>query len=87
MTPIQQALENRLSLLDPEKIEVIDESHLHAGHRGAKEGGHYKITIVAKAFIGKSTMTRHRLVYNAIGDLMRQGIHALSIKALAPGES
>ena len=87
MSNIPQALQDRLALLDPERVEVIDESHLHAGHRGAKEGGHYKITIVAKAFIGKSTMTRHRLVYNALGDLMQRGIHALSIKALAPGES
>ena len=70
----------------PLRLEIVDDSHRHAGHAGALEGGHYDVTIVAPAFSGKSTMARHRLVYDAAGDLMRKGIHALSICARAPDE-
>ncbi|HSN64794.1 MAG TPA: BolA family protein, partial [Azonexus sp.] len=63
-----------------------DESHRHAGHAGAKDGGHYKITIVAAAFAGHNTVKRHRLIYDAAGDLMRGRIHALSIRAFSPDE-
>ena len=80
-------LRERLASLAPARIELIDDSALHAGHEGAKSGGgHYRLLVVSAAFAGKSTVSRHRLVYEALGDLMRQKIHALSIKSLAPEE-
>ena len=79
-------LRERLASLEPTSIAIEDESHLHAGHAGAKEGGHFKVQIVAGAFAGKSTVARHRLVYDAAGDLMRGRIHALSIQALTPDQ-
>jgi len=79
-------LRERLSVLDPQSLAIEDESHLHAGHAGAKEGGHYKITIVAAAFAGQNTVKRHRLIHAAVGDLMRGRIHALSIRAFSPDE-
>ena len=82
----ESLLRERLASLAPLAIEIIDDSALHAGHAGASQGGHYRLQIVAEAFAGKSTVTRHRLVYAALGDLMRGRIHALSIKALAPDE-
>ena len=79
-------LRQRLQSLAPSQLDIVDDSHRHAGHAGALEGGHYDVTIVAPAFSGKSTLARHRLVYDAAGDLMRKGIHALSICARAPDE-
>ncbi|HXE37028.1 MAG TPA: BolA family protein [Azonexus sp.] len=79
-------LRQRLAVLQPQSIAIEDESHRHAGHAGAKDGGHYKLDIVAAAFAGKNTVARHRLIYDAAGDLMRGRIHALSIRALAPDE-
>jgi BolA protein len=71
----------------PELLEIIDNSAAHAGHAGARSGGgHYHITIVADAFDGKSLVQRHQLVYKALGDLMKQEIHALGINALSPSE-
>ena len=78
-------LRERLALLTPEVVEIIDDSHLHAGHAGAREGGHYRLHIVAAAFAGKPTLARHRMVYDAAGDLMQNGIHALNITASTPG--
>ncbi|WP_153144620.1 BolA family transcriptional regulator [Dechloromonas sp. H13] len=79
-------LRERLAALAPQSLAIEDESHLHAGHAGAKEGGHYKITIVAAAFAGQNTVKRHRLIHAAVGDLMRGRIHALSIRAFSPDE-
>ncbi len=80
-------LHERLASLAPARIELIDDSALHAGHEGAKSGGgHYRLLVVSAAFAGKSTVARHRLVYDALGELMRQRIHALSIKSLTPEE-
>ena len=81
-----ELLRQRLQSLSPLSVVIDDESHRHAGHAGAREGGHYELTIVAEAFSGKNTVARHRLIYDAAGDLMRRGIHALSIRAFAPGE-
>ena len=89
MTPpldVEALLRERLASLAPLAIEIIDDSALHAGHAGAGQGGHYRLRIVADAFSGKSTVARHRLVYAALGELMRSRIHALSLKALAPEE-
>ena len=73
--------------LKPESLEIIDNSAAHAGHAGARSGGgHYHITIIAEAFEGKSLVQRHQLIYQALGDLMKQQIHALGINALSPSE-
>jgi BolA protein len=79
-------LRQRLAVLQPESITVVDDSHRHAGHAGAREGGHYQLQIVAQVFAGKSTIARHRMIYDAAGDLMRGKIHALSIRADVPGD-
>lgn len=71
----------------PEQLDIIDESHLHAGHPGARSGGgHFVANIVSKAFEGKNMLERHRMVYDALGDAMQTDIHALSIKAYTPEE-
>jgi len=71
--------------LHAESVEVIDESHKHAGHAGAKTGmGHFEVHIVADAFADKSMLQQHRMVYEALGDMMQKDIHALSIKASTP---
>jgi BolA protein len=80
-----ELLRQRLATLQPESIIIEDESHRHAGHAGAREGGHYQLQIVAQVFAGKSTIARHRMIYDAAGDLMRGRIHALSIRAEVPG--
>lgn len=83
----EQDLRERLAALAPQRVELIDDSAQHAGHEGAKGGGgHYRLLVVSAAFAGKSTIARHRLVYDALGDLMRGRIHALSIKSLTPEE-
>lgn len=79
-------LRERLAALAPQSLAIEDESHLHAGHAGARGGGHYKITIVAAAFAGHNTVRRHRMIHEAVGDLMRGRIHALSIRAFSPDE-
>ena len=77
-----------LAALDPGEIELVDESHKHVGHAGARDGrGHYALRIVSEAFRGAPPIARHRKVYAALGELMQTDIHALSIVALAPGES
>ena len=81
-----ELLRQRLASLSAQGIRIEDESHRHAGHAGAKDGGHYKLDIVATIFAGKNTLARHRLIYDAAGDLMRGRIHALSIRALTPDE-
>ena len=80
------AIRSRLfEALAPQELDVIDESHLHAGHAGAAQGhGHFRVTIVAEAFRGVAPVARHRLVYAAVGDLMKTDIHALAIDAAAP---
>ena len=80
---IRTALEQALT---PLSIEVVDDSALHAGHAGAREGGHYRVTLVAAAFAGRAQLERHRMVYSAVAPLMGHGIHALSIVAHAPNE-
>lgn len=72
--------------LAPEALEVRDDSHLHAGHAGAREGRHFHVRIAAQAFHGLPRLARHRLVYDAVASLMPQGIHALAIDARTPDE-
>jgi len=72
--------------LQPSLLEVQDDSHLHAGHAGAREGKHFSVRITSARFAGCSRVARHRLVYDALRLLMPAGIHALAIEAHAPGE-
>lgn len=65
-------------------IEVVNESHLHAGHAGAGEGSHWRVKLAAPAFAGRPRVAQHRLVYDALAQLIPQGIHALAIEARAP---
>ncbi|MBL8503434.1 MAG: BolA family transcriptional regulator [Rhodocyclaceae bacterium] len=80
-------MRERLAALAPQRLEIADDSAKHAGHAGAKEGGHYRLLIVSPRFAGCATMQRHRLIYEALGPMMRGEIHALSIRALTPEES
>ena len=82
-------IRRRLGALAPLRMELLDESAKHAGHAGASPGGntHWKLTIVSAAFAGKPTVARHRMVYQALGELMQHPIHALAITARAPDES
>lgn len=74
--------------IKPEVIELIDDSAAHAGHAGAKNGaGHYYLTIVADAFNDMSMVQRHQLIYQTLGDMMKNEIHALGINALTPSEN
>lgn len=80
-------IRQRLASLAPLSVDIEDDSALHAGHEGAKGGGgHYRVRIVSGAFAGLRTVARHRLVYEALGEMMRSQIHALGIEALAPDE-
>ena len=80
-------MQERLAVLQPIQIEIKDDSHLHAGHVGARDGGgHYQLHIVSAQFAGKPTLTRHRMIYSALGDMMKQDIHALNISAFTPEE-
>jgi BolA family transcriptional regulator, general stress-responsive regulator len=83
----ESLLRQRLSGLEPIRLELIDDSALHAGHEGAKSGGgHYRLLIVSSVFSGKSTVARHRMIYSALDDVMRDKIHALSIRSQTPNE-
>jgi BolA family transcriptional regulator, general stress-responsive regulator len=80
-------IRERLASLSPEQVEITDESTAHAGHAGAAAGGgHFHLTIVSNRFAGHNAVGRHRLIYQALGDLMGGHIHALSITALTPDE-
>ena len=74
-----------LQALAPLSLVIVDESHRHAGHEGARDGrGHFAVEIVSTAFVGLPPLARHRKVYEAVGNLMQTDIHALSIKAMTP---
>jgi BolA family transcriptional regulator, general stress-responsive regulator len=80
---LRSALERALS---PRSLEIVDDSARHAGHAGAQGGGHYRVTLVAEAFRGRSQLERHRLVYAAVAPLMNGRVHALNIVARSPDE-
>jgi BolA protein len=80
---LRATLERELS---PVALEIIDDSAKHAGHAGAREGGHFRVTLVAEAFRGRSQIERHRIVYSAVAGLMGRDIHALNILARTPEE-
>jgi BolA protein len=80
---IRTAIERELA---PTSIEIFDDSARHAGHAGAREGGHFRVTLVSAAFKGRPQLERHRMVYAAVASLMGRGIHALNIVARTPEE-
>ncbi len=81
------AMKEKLAVLNPVSLEIIDESHKHAGHAGARDsGGHYLLQIASPEFSGKTTMARHRMIYSALGEMMKREIHALNIQAKTPEE-
>ena len=87
---IRDALERKIAeALSPDALEIVDESHLHAGHAGARPGGdsHFKVLIVADAFAGKSRVDRQRLVNGLLADEFAAGLHALSLTTLTPEEA
>lgn len=78
----------RLEKLQPIEVEITDQSHLHVGHAGARDGrGHFHLKIISEQFEGRNPVQRHRLIYEAIGDLMESDIHALGIEALTRAEA
>jgi BolA protein len=81
---LRAALEAALA---PAALEIIDDSALHAGHAGARAGGHFRVTLVAEVFRGRSPLERHRLVYAAVAPLLQDGVHALNISARTPDEA
>lgn len=84
---VVERIRQSLAPLQPQQLEIADDSALHAGHEGAKSGGgHYRLSIVSPQFAGLNTLQRHRLVYAALGSLMQREIHAMSINALTPEE-
>jgi BolA protein len=85
VTTVEQ-LEAALASLTPSHLSIQDDSALHAGHAGNTGGGHYTVTIISEKFQGLSILKRHRLVYDAASTLMKQKIHALSIRAKTPQE-
>ena len=84
--PVEIAMRERLLALQPLALELEDESAQHAGHAGSRPSGgsHWRLAIVSEAFRGKTPVARHRMVYEALGDLMKRDIHALRIEASAP---
>jgi BolA protein len=80
--------EKLLAALRPSRLDVVNESHLHEGHRNSPDTGesHFRVLIVSEAFTGKSRVERHRLVNDLLSGELRDGVHALAIKACAPGE-
>lgn len=74
--------------LAPDSVNIIDDSHRHAGHASAGGGGHFRVQVVASAFVGKTTLQRHRMIYDALDELIKSNeVHAISIDARTPDES
>ena len=82
-------IRERLAALEPTRLDLVDESAQHAGHAGAQPGGetHWRLVIVSPQFAGRPTVARHRMVYQALGELMQNPIHALAITARSPEET
>ena len=85
---VEAEMRARLAGLEPEVLELVDESAQHEGHAGWRPGGgtHWRLRIVSARFAGKTTLARHRMVYESLGELMQHPIHALAIQARMPGE-
>ena len=90
MGAILAAIQDKLqAAFEPIRLEIVDDSARHSGHAGAREGGesHFNVTIESKAFAGANKVARQRMVYRALSEELAGPLHALSVKALAPGES
>lgn len=88
MTGVERIRAALQAELVPTALEVIDESHKHVGHAGARDGrGHFAVHVVSDAFAGLAPLARHRRVYAALGEMMQTDIHALSIHAQTPREA
>ena len=80
-----EKMQHLLAVFQPTLVEITDDSHKHAGHSGARDGGgHYLLKIVSAQFSGKPTLARHRMIYSALGEMMKHDIHALTITAMTP---
>jgi len=80
-------IRDRLAALEPQSVDLLDESDQHAGHEGASSGGsHFRLTIISPRFAGHDKLARHRMIYAALGPLMQREIHALAIRAFSPDE-
>ena len=86
---VAETIRARLQALEPLALDLVDESEQHRGHAGYREGGnpHWRLSIVSPRFAGKPTVARHRMVYQALGELMQHPIHALAITARSPEET
>jgi len=86
---VAQTIRERLAALEPQALDLVDESDLHRGHAGYRDGGgtHWRLSIVSARFSGQSTLQRHRMIYQALGGLMQHPIHALAITARSPEET
>jgi len=86
---VADEIRRRMAAFAPSRLELHDQSAQHAGHAGAAPGGntHWRLTIVSDAFRGKSSLARHRMIYEALGDLMQNPIHAIELNARVPGEN
>jgi BolA protein len=86
---VAQRIRERLATLEPVALDLVDESAQHAGHSGSRPGGgtHWRLAIVSQRFAGQPTVARHRMVYQALGELMQDPIHALAITARSPEET
>ena len=90
MTAARETIEAKLTAaFHPSEIDIADESHLHAGHSGWREGGetHFRVRVVSEAFAGKSRVERHRMINTLLAEELAGGVHALALKTLAPGEA
>jgi BolA protein len=85
----QQMREKLIVALRPSRLDVVNESHLHEGHRNSPDTGesHFRVLIVSEAFAGKSRLERHRLINEVLSSELKDGVHALAVKACAPGEA
>ncbi|MDQ7988610.1 MAG: BolA family protein [Candidatus Dactylopiibacterium sp.] len=84
---LRETIHSRLGTLDAQSIDLVDDSHRHAGHAGAGGGGHFRLSVVSAAFEGKTALARHRLVYGLLADLIPSRVHALNIIARTPEEA
>lgn len=83
---LSDIIRQRLASLNPSHLDIHDDSAAHAGHVGAASGSHFEVVIVSSAFTGKNRIQRQRMVYEALGDLMQNGIHALAMRTYTPDE-
>lgn len=84
--PLSEDIKQRLQIYEPTELSLEDQSALHAGHAGNQGGGHFELKIVSSHFSNKTQVMRHRMIYQALNDLIPQRIHAISILAISPDD-